>query len=427
MSNWEERLRAIAEGTAWDLPKTDQVKSSLQQLQSILKNVSEDTGLTGSTGVEASATLADAKKATQELVDYLNDLPAAIEAANDARAAAQKALSELGSGSLTPDQTALIRGAEIGATVVVGPIAIVAGEGAIAAANAFFGNKREDEAKAAVEAVTTKLDEARGKLQDPPEFVFEAGDTTPSGPAPTSPPIGGDGGPSGPSFEEYPDYDFTISPGCEGFALIDEEGWVIDNGKPTDIQIDRDPGTPIVIPTPDGPITGGVTFPGGGGGSGTGLLGGGSGGLGSGLMAGAGGAAALGGLSRLSGAGAATLARLAGLRGGPLSGAGGLGGGGSVRGTSGGLTANAGGGKAGSGGLLGARGGAGASSVAAEGAAGRGGMGMAGGAGGAGGAGAGKGSGKQRGRGLGGPIAPRLEDDEEFGPLSENAGAGGRE
>jgi hypothetical protein len=29
--------------------------------------------------------------------------------------------------------------------------------------------------------------------------------------------------------------------------------------------------------------------------------------------------------------------------------------------------------------------------------------------------------------GLGGPIAPKLEDDEEFGPRSENAGSGGRD
>jgi hypothetical protein len=53
-------------------------------------------------------------------------------------------------------------------------------------------------------------------------------------------------------------------------------------------------------------------------------------------------------------------------------------------------------------------------------------MGMAGGgAGGAGGAGGGRS--EKKGRGLGGPIAPKLEDDAEFGPRSEGAGAGGRD
>jgi hypothetical protein len=48
------------------------------------------------------------------------------------------------------------------------------------------------------------------------------------------------------------------------------------------------------------------------------------------------------------------------------------------------------------------------------------------GAGGAG-QGAGRDRDRQEGRGLGGPIAPHLEDDEERGPRSESAGAGGRD
>ena len=46
------------------------------------------------------------------------------------------------------------------------------------------------------------------------------------------------------------------------------------------------------------------------------------------------------------------------------------------------------------------------------------------------GAGAGAGGGgrsDKKGRGLGGPIAPSIEDDAEFGPRSEGAGAGGRD
>jgi uncharacterized membrane protein YgcG len=444
MSNWEEKLRSIAEGKAWDLPTLDQVKDSLDQLMTILKHVSDDTGLTGSTGLEASSVLADARSDTQSLISYLaDDLPEAIEAANKARDTAKTALSQLGAGGLSPEQTAAIRGAEAGATVVVGPIAVVVGEGAIAAANAFFGNQRESEAKAAVETVTQELDAAREKLQDPPSMDIYNTDPgqgpSSGGPAPTI----RSGGPSGPSFPQYPDYNVPPGNGGKGYAIVDEAGWVIDNGEPTDIQIPRDPGEPpIIIPTPDGPITGGVTFPDGGsgggihgGGSGGGLHGGGlhgggsgglGGGVGSGLMAGAGGAAALGGLRRLSGAGASTLARLAGLGGGGIGG-GGIGGaggaGGGLRGGAG-ATSDAGGGK--TGGLLGGRGAAVSGAAAGEGAAGRGGMGMAGGAGGAGGQGAGRSS-KQRGRGLGGPLAPRLEDDEEFGPLSENAGAGGRE
>ncbi|MBX3094851.1 MAG: hypothetical protein KF680_10005 [Cryobacterium sp.] len=156
---------------------------------------------------------------------------------------------------------------------------------------------------------------------------------------------------------------------------------------------------PVAPPLPPAPVPMPVPFPDGGwpprdpsidsGGSGTltglGLAGG----------AGGAGAAALAAGARLSGAGLGT-----GSAGG--LGAGGLGAGGLGAGGLGG---------AGGGGLAGAAG-----------AAGRGGgtpMGMMG--------GGGAGSDKEKRRGLGGPMAPKLEDDEELGPRSAAAGAGGRD
>jgi len=343
MSEWEDRLRKLAEGKPWDLPHVEQTKASLEQLQTILKKVASDTGLTGSTGMEASLTLDEARAQTQILIDYLaEDLPQAIEEANEIQASAQTELANLGAGSLSSEQPALIRGAEAGATVVVGPVAVVVGEGAIAAANAFFGNKREEEAKAAVNVVATKLNSARMNIPMAPSGTYfdapegdpgPAGETpdVPGGSTPTAP---GGGSPQGPGGSG------SSGQGLVGYAIIDESGYLIDNGEPTDIHIPRDPGSPpLIIPTPDGPITGTGTYPGGS--TGGGLLGGGAGGgVGSGLMAGAGGAAALGGLSRLSGAGAATLAKLAGRGGaGGSGGAGGIGGG---RGAAGGLGADAG-------------------------------------------------------------------------------------
>lgn len=114
----------------------------------------------------------------------------------------------------------------------------------------------------------------------------------------------------------------------------------------------------------------------------------------------------------------------AALAGGARLGAGGLGGLGAAGGVGGVGGLGAGGGLAGSGmqGGSGAGSGAGAGGAAGAGMGGRAGntpTGMMGGQGGAGG--------KEKRRGLGGPIAPKLEDEEEMGPRSAAAGAGGRD
>ncbi|WP_159501990.1 hypothetical protein [Microbacterium sp. 18062] len=497
MSEWEQRLRNLAEGTEWKLPALGQVKTSLEQLRALMNQVSSDTGLTGQTDTAAVDDIQSAKNQVQSLIDYLeHDLPDAITVANDRRAEAQQQLAGLGAGGLSADQERVIRTAAVGSTVFLGGFSIIAGEGAIAGANWFMGSQRENQAKQAVETLSTRLDDDGSNLPGPPSLDLSLDIPTPQ---PGGDDDGSDfptgGRPSGPSFQQYPDFNVDpreVPPQEELVGFEPDtprqppEVWrppITSPNDPPPIVFPTPDGPVTIIPTPDGPITGidrvpGIgTIPGGGGGGGGGGLGGigggGGGGLTSGLVAGGGGAAALGGLGRAAGGGgvgglgriggagvgAGGAGRTGGLAGG-LGGAGrtgglagGVGGGGSVAGGAGrtagaGRTGGlAGGGVGGQGGTKGG-GGRGGSSLKANagGAAGRGVSGTRGGTG-AGGAGAANGAGargggtaagggaprgagdrsEKKGRGLGGPIAPKLDDDAEFGPRSEAAGSGGRD
>ncbi len=451
MSEWENRLRNLAHGgESWDLPAQEELDAALESLRPVLRRAATDHGLTGESGIAASESLSEAAKEAARLKNYLVQVKSYVARANELRRDAATRLQELGSGGLTPEQEALVRGAATGATIPLGPISIIAGEGAVQAANWFFGNRRESQAQKAVEEISDRLDglTAPEPLEPPPPVG--PGGTAYDGPEYQPVPVPP---PGNRSFENYPN--FNVNPMDQGSPGSGGAGAVIVPvpGQPP-VLVPQPPGTttptPPVFPTPttpttptvptppdltpDGPISGGVPGPGtqvpspGG-------LGGGTGGLTSGLIAGAGGAAALGGLGRAAAAGG--LGRLGGLGGlgglagaggaGGVGGAGGAGGLGRAGGMAGGLTANAGGAGAGTGGgMLGARGGGatGAVGAGADGGVGRGGTAMMGGGGAPAGAG---GRSEKRGRGLGGPIAPKIEDDEDFGPRSENAGAGGRD
>ncbi|MDF2555817.1 MAG: hypothetical protein K0R60_1712, partial [Microbacterium sp.] len=372
MTDWEQRLRNLAEGPKWELPALEQVRTSLEQLRTLIDRVASETGFTGQTDVAAADDLESAKSDVQALIQYLeSDLPNAVETANGRREEAQAALASLGAGGLSPEQTQTIRTAAAGATVVFGGFSVVAGEGAIAAANWFMGSQREEEAQKAVKVISDSLDDDGRALPKPPPMKLSGdvpGDQTQ--PPTPGPQVTNPGGGRGPSYEQYPDFDVPAGP--TGGVMPDYQGGVIEtdigpNGTPTP-PVFPNPQTPVFVtpecpiyitPTPDGPILSGTpgvgTLPGGGGGFGTGGSGSGGlggGGLSSGLIAGAGGAAALGGLGRAAASGG--LGRLGGGAGGlggrlgggagGLGGAGGAGGlGGRGGGLSGGLTANAGG------------------------------------------------------------------------------------
>ncbi|MDY0829892.1 hypothetical protein SK224_12235 [Microbacterium sp. BG28] len=447
MSEWEQRLRNLAEGPEWQMPNLSAIGPALSSLTTLMNRVASETGFTGQTERDAVDQMQKAKADIEELRRYVQqDLPNSIADANRRREEAQRHLDALDSGSLSADAQQTIRNAAAGATIVFPGFSVIAGEGAIAAANWFLGSQREAQAKSAVEAVSNGLDQDAGAFPTLPEMENVYG-SIPNIPDDLRDTNIDTGGPSAPSFQNYPDYNTPIGvpPGQSGVIRPNPDGgdpqwW---SGGPED----RPTGTrpiawvdalpaPGVIVHPDGPVDGGVgqypggglgTMPGGGsGGSGLGGVGSGgagSGGLSSGFMAGAGGAAALGGLGKAAAAGG-----LGGLRGAGGLGGAGLAARGGAGGLGGGLTANAGGGAGGGllgkGGVGGAGAGAGAAGEAAGGS--RGATGMMGG----GGAGAGAGGGgrsDKKGRGLGGPIAPSIEDDAEFGPRSEGAGAGGRD
>jgi len=451
MSEWEQRLRNLAEGPEWQMPNLSAIGPALTSLTTLMNRVASETGFTGQTERDAVDQMQKAKADIEELRRYVQqDLPNAIRDANRRREEAQRHLDSLDSGSLSADAQQTIRNAAAGATIVFPGFSVIAGEGAIAAANWFLGSQREAQAKSAVEAVSNGLDQDAGAFPTLPEMENVYG-SIPNIPDDLRDTNIDTGGPSTPSVQKYPDYNVPtgVPPGQGGVIMPDPDG-----GGPRFVPNDPDGGgdggpqgtarppiynalpAPGVIVHPDGPVGNGIgTYPGGGqtpllpggsGGVGSGGLGSGglgSGGLSSGFMAGAGGAAALGGLGKAAAAGG-----LGGLRGaGGLGGAGGAGLASRGGGLGGGLTANAGGGAGG--GLLGkgGAGGAGAGAGAAGEAAGgsRGATGMMGGGAGAGAGGGGRSD--KKGRGLGGPIAPSIEDDAEFGPRSEGAGAGGRD
>jgi hypothetical protein len=389
MGKYENELRQIISEGPWSAPNSDTWRSALYRVECALSDMShlDQTGWSGATGDAARAAY---HKATTDYRNFRHDLEAVDLIFTEASAAWQNAAQSLGGlpSTVIPKEVhdAVNAAASNGdPSVVIRGVAYVT-DGAIDAIENLFGNNRENTAKAALASMRADLQNLSAKLPgfssssdssnidggvtEIPIVMPDAGGTTPT---PSHRYTGSGGGgslPSGGGYVPNPGGSGGYSaPGSGGYGGSGSGGSGSDSG-----------GGPLSVD--DGS---------------TGYLAGGSGGS-SGL-----GAFALGGGS--AAAAAALRARTAG-----LGGSGGVGSG-----------------VTGSGGILGGGTGPGASGVGASDAAGTG-AGAAGGRGGmmgGGGMGGGK-TDKAKRAGMGGAIAPKLEDDPEYTPLPEGARAGRR-
>lgn len=461
---WEESLRELVEPTVpWGLTSYSELNNALSTLKGVVERVAEEPGIAGLAGDAAASAFTHNAGEVQKQIDYINGpLTTGLDRANSIRDDAREALAALPSGSLNGQQEMVVRGAAMGTTFMLGPISFLAGEGAVGLANSYLAQRREEAAQAAMRKAADDLDNV--EITRPPEFSpasfhepTQGGGDDGGGQGGGT---GGGGGRSGGrSIEQYPQWNpnpTVTNPGGNDSGEPQPEYHTL----PLPTEIGPRPHGPIhgdvpIVdldnikpePTPDGSIIGTPTLPGANPSApGGGLLGGSGGagagigsGLGAGLIAGGGGAAALGSIARGGGAPGGSL----------FSGAGGTATSGAA-GRSGGLlgktaAAGSGLGTRGVGGMGGAAGGGAPAQSTAKGAGMRaGGVGGGGSAGGAAAGGGARGAGSrgvggmggpgsrsdrrdEASRGLGGPIAPRMEDDEEIGPRSENAQAGGRD
>jgi len=464
---WEDRLNNIAYGLTFGMPDAATVIEKMEDLKKVLLKAANEPGASGRTGDAAAENLRAAATRAQAIADTTKAVKAKVDEAAEVQFAAQTAWQDLPEGELSQSTIDRINSTADGDGVNVDEVGmcLVKNANTLSNVKAAVAAKRESAAKTAVEKASDDLD----KIEFPPEVTDHDGKR----------PGGGDGsdgssgsypsssGSSQPrSFSYYPDA--SGSSGGGGSSTVSRaDGSSIDWG-PGSYPLDTGTGsTPSVggsshpgggssAPgdgsggglTPNGQGGGGTTWTGGSSGAATGLGIGGSAGSGllgnigtGGAVAGAGGAALFGG-ARLAGGFGATggAAATGGVSGSGASAGGSLGvrgaagvGGASGSGTAvgpggvGGLGRGGAAGTAGrTGGLLGGtRAGSGAGAASSSAGAGAGGRSGAVGAGGRPGA-AGRERDKEQGRGLGGPIAPHLEDEEQRGPRSASAGAGGR-
>lgn len=456
---WEKRLQNIAYGQEFSMPAASQLIGSMEDLTLLLDRAAQEPGVTGKSGEAATKSLSSASQRARAIASTTHTVQRLLEDANAVRTGAQQDLAGLSSGTLSRRDELIVRAAAAGATIFFPGFSIVAGEGAVSLVNWFLGNNREESAKKAVQAASERLDQIDFP-QDLDDGV-SGHDSNRTKDGASGPGDGSSGGgPRGGSFGRYPD---------AGRAVIDHghlpDGLKIDHSHPdSGVGIGRpqvgtpggsNPGSvsdadslnPLVVGpgqqppwttggdgiggglTPNGATTGGTTWgtpPSGVGssvgggyapGSGSGLLGSVATG---GAVAGTSGAALFGGAKLAHGAGFAGAGGVSGAAGGGV-------------GTSGGAVAGGLGGRGGAagaartGGLLGGTRASQASAASSASGSAAGSRSGVVGAGGRPGAAGGRDRDRQEGRGLGGPIAPHLEDDADRGPRSEAAGAGGRE
>ncbi|KHK97195.1 hypothetical protein LK09_13140 [Microbacterium mangrovi] len=422
---WEKRLQNIATGGSdFDVPSAAELHSSLEALTPVLQKAAADPGITGESGLAATAAFDAVAKHAAMVSQVAKQIQDAAEKANAVRSQAARDLSRLPGGSLSSGDETLVRAAAAGATILFPGFSVIAGDGAVGAINWFLGNQRESHAQTAVRNASDSFD----RIAIP--MLPGAHDRTTSPVTQSTAPGSGSEGP-GPSYRSYPGWNddplttHAVPAGLSvgtGLAPIPRPGDVHhgDTGSSSDSL------HPVVVPpggslNVDGPTASGSTTLGPGGSSVLGP-GSGSGGLlghpSSALIAGGGSAALLGG-GRMAAAGG-----FGGARG---FGAAGLGGPGAASGMGSSTVGPNGPAAARGGGLLG-RAEAGGAANANNSAAAGGRPGAGSGAMGAGSRGGEHGSrSRNRGRGLGGPMAPQLEEDAEIGPRSEAAGAGGRD
>ncbi|UOE43948.1 hypothetical protein [Agromyces larvae] len=438
MGQYEDELTRIAQAGEWDarhLARLDTALESIGRAVQSLADLSGTEAWRGDAATAAAGTLNTFTQVVSQVRTGLDTANTAITAANEARRRAVEASGELPAAEVDPMWK---RAAQVGATVVFPPLGTLASDVAIGTIESWLGGQREDAARAARDELARVADEQAKRLD---VATRQARDGVWNLPAPTpisilepdptdidpvdipewNRPRSGGGGTSGSSS-------LSVDGSVVGVAPIGSIG-TIETGAPGDsgsagggrIGIDDGDGT-----GGDGGI-GGDRGPGGGSGS-NGTLGTGTGtGSGPGLLAGVGGAAigaaalavgakAAAGGSLFGGAGGGAGAGAIGRGAAGAGGAGGAGGASGVGGAGGGLNGRSGGLEGGA-----ARNASSTTATTGSGAAGGRGMSMVGGQ-----PGGSTGSAKRDQRaGLGGPIAPKLEDD-EAAPRSRGAGAGGR-
>jgi hypothetical protein len=418
MSDAEEQLKTVTAGEDWSLVGAEEFRLAAETLAKAVHELTVNSSLTGKAATAAESAAMELSTQLGDVVSSITTMQGIVEEANAYRATLRGELDDLPG---TPGWlVTAVRTAEVGTVIQSGGLSVVAGEGALALVHAFFGDKRDDEAKQKLAAATTKLDElARRLMAAEPGAEWSSSDGDGSGDG-TGDGSGSDDGTDGGGTDgserlrlrvvEPPT--LTVDPPPTGGPLPEPPR--VDPRPPITIGdpiVDPVPGPPYVErpwpvwPDPTTPDSGhhdpgSTTLPGGGaGGSGVGS---------SGSSAARGLSGAVLGGSSLAGAGLASRFGAGGFG----TGTGSAAGPGAVGGAAGGLV--------GSGrGLAGA--GAGAAESAGGAAAGRGGAGMM--AGGAGGRGEGKDSKR---RGLGGIVAPTLDDDPDAVPLPPSAGSGSR-
>lgn len=434
---FEDELRALSSTLTFADPQLEERLRAVDELRRALSAVREIPGWSGDSAEGAEGLLMRMESNTNQIKSTLNLLKSSLDASTHATAAsAAAALRDLPSASAEGFLADLGRNLS-GLTDGWG--AADTGE-LVAQEEARLAAERENAAMVALKAIrgdlvtgaTTSFDSPEMRAVDvgsiPPPVIDVEGIDSRVPPVGSNGPSGGPGtSPGGTGVGSVPPPQVgTWVPGGGGdggwvnggnggsgggnTGTIGDNGW--DNGD--NGGSGGNGGSNPSVDSPNGGTLPG--YPGIGGGGGGGLLAGGSGGsgtLGAAVVGGAGAAALMGARSAsLNGAGGA------GLFGGGGSGAG-----------AGAATAGRGllgmGGATGPGGL-GAAGSASGSATGAAGGttAGAGGRSMAPGMMG----GAAGDDEKRRDRsGLGGPIAPKLEDDEEAGPRSRSAQAGSRD
>ncbi|MFB9788654.1 hypothetical protein, partial [Microbacterium testaceum] len=338
---YEQGLINIAEGgVPFDIPIVSDLVAKLVDLRDVVDAAAQQPGIEGESADTATATFHAARTTIGEQIAYLEGaLQSALRSANGVRDEAREKLASLPAGQLTPGQESAVRTAAVGTTLIFGPIALLAGEGALQAFNGQLSQQREARAKQYFESVSATLQGLNPPSPPGATFqngagpnVFEkketsAGQTAGGSSSEISRPSLG-GGPSGlpgnsPTYvpRGYDPADPASTMPVPGHLIPDP-----DSPRGPGIDLGQVP-PHYTPPTPDGSISGIGTLPGHISGPGSiggsfpgGISGGGAGlgsGLSAGLIAGGGGAAALSRLS--SGTGSSTAAA-----GRTISGSGGL-------------------------------------------------------------------------------------------------------
>jgi hypothetical protein len=479
MGTYEDKLNEVLSQGDWDAPNFAPVREAYAVLSETLGALAKHDAVQGDAGEAASESFKALRSKFESLEKSVGSMENVISRANSDLSTARNGTGNLPSGELPSWIHGAVDAAEVGSKVFIPAMGIsVAANAAVGVFESFLGGQREAEAKAQYEALETKLVERGQELKDAAQRSQTPGknnETPGDGNTPGKTPGGGGDGPGGytpPSYTppSYPNYPGNGNGDGNDTGVIRSPHWEPNPVKPPTGNPNPEPPIGYPEPPPRNPTTGGPyppfptdpnphpeyprpeiddwpnddsrysvdsgdtgTIPGSGYGSGSGYggasgsiygNGGASQGLSAGLMGG-GAAAGAAALKYTTGGGI----------GGAAGGAGGIGGMGGFGGAgapgAGGLSGAAGAGARGSGGLLGS----GAQSGAGGTGAGAGsGAGSAGGAGasrggmmGMGGQGAGGNQQKDKRPGLGGHIAPKLEDDDDFVLRSKSAGAGGRD